>query len=549
MDASRNFEQRTDADDDAQLRSPSVLFLEEQSRLASGVRAVVFEQSVPVGTLRSDQEVFMWAYAVRAWRGSLAFLLFFPLFGSLTCFPVWGQELALEREWVAIFSDATGGATTDAACDIGLDTSGNVFVVGDVWEYAFRAYAVVKYSPEGTKLWDREEEVGLLSMPYSPRLAVDASNAVVIVGAILGEDEDLSDCFAVRYSSSGVRLATGRPNWSPTFEGITDVAVDSLGFIYFSGNYETSNTTDDAMVGKYNPDLTEVWSTPFHGADDYGFHVTTAEDGSVYNLASSTGYSHQDDIVLIKYSSAGVFQWSQPYNGGGSWSDDWPAGLVVDGDGNAYVMGYSEDSSECRHGIVTIKYSPAGVALWTRRYDYNPGSCDPPPEDQWAYYPAGLAVDGEGNVYCAGRSWGGDSGYDFVTLAYASDGDLLWSKRYDGAAGSDDELSDLGIDGYGRVWVTGSTCVDEYCGDYDYLTIVYSGGGTLLASDTYTGADWGRDQAHALVVDPATNAVYVTGTAFESFIDGSDFATIKYVFPDMIFTDGFESGSTSAWSP
>jgi len=52
------------------------------------------------------------------------------------------------------------------------------------------------------------------------------------------------------------------------------------------------------------------------------------------------------------------------------------------------------------------------VPLWTNRYD-GPGNGDD--------YALGLAVDGVGNVFVTGRSFGGGSSNDYVTVAYGCD--------------------------------------------------------------------------------------------------------------------------------
>ena len=44
-----------------------------------------------------------------------------------------------------------------------------------------------------------------------------------------------------------------------------------------------------------------------------------------------------------------------------------------------------------------------------------------------------IAVDGSGNVYVTGVSYGGDTGEDFATVKYDANGNELWVRRYNGA--------------------------------------------------------------------------------------------------------------------
>jgi hypothetical protein len=72
------------------------------------------------------------------------------------------------------------------------------------------------------------------------------------------------------------------------------------------------------------------------------------------------------------------------------------------------VTGYSA-SSALYNDYATIKYSSAGVPLWTNRYN-GPGNGD---DEACA-----VAVDHSGNVIVTGYSTGSGSGNDFATIKY-----------------------------------------------------------------------------------------------------------------------------------
>ena len=98
--------------------------------------------------------------------------------------------------------------------------------------------------------------------------------------------------------------------------------------------------------------------------------------------------------------------------------------VAVDGNGNVIVTGYSTGIGS-DFDYATIKYSSAGVPLWTNRYN-GPGNGDD--------YAFAVAVDGSDNVYVTGNSTGSGSGCDYATIKYSSAGVPLWTNRYNGRA-------------------------------------------------------------------------------------------------------------------
>ena len=136
---------------------------------------------------------------------------------------------------------------------------------------------------------------------------------------------------------------------------------------------------------------------------------------------SSYGGSSGSDYATLKYDPDGKLLWENRYNGPGN-SDDSASAIAVDGNGNVYVTGGSHGGCSDLD-YATLKYDPDGKLLWENRYN-GPGNG----EDR----ASAMAVDGNGNVYVTGGSYGGSCGVDYATLKYDPDGKLLWEKRYNG---------------------------------------------------------------------------------------------------------------------
>jgi hypothetical protein len=148
----------------------------------------------------------------------------------------------------------------------------------------------------------------------------------------------------------------------------------------------------------------------------------------------------------------------------GTSPDLWPGpGLALDASGNVVVSGAYREVSSSPLDWLTIRYSSAGVLLWTNRYDG--------PDTAWAWdQPGNIAVDASGVVYVTGKSFNGAS-FDYAAIAYSSNGIPLWTNYYNGPANGNDFALAIAVDTNGNVYVTGQS---ENSVNYDIPTIRYS---------------------------------------------------------------------------
>jgi len=205
--------------------------------------------------------------------------------------------------------------------------------------------------------------------------------------------------------------------------------------------------------------------------------------------------------------------WVQRYSGP---TNDWfwPVAAAADASNNVVVTA-SSYGGQSGDDYVTIKYSSEGTPLWTNRYN---GLAN---RDDLA---SAVAVDASNNVIVTGSSWGGGSAWDGVTIKYSSEGTPLWTNRYNGPANANDFGRTIAVDGSNNVIVTGRSWGGGT--GYDYATFKYSSAGVPLWTQRYNGPGNGYDYPYAMAVD-ASNNVIVTGFSVGSG-SGYDYATIKY---------------------
>lgn len=194
-----------------------------------------------------------------------------------------------------------------------------------------------------------------------------------------------------------------------------------------------------------------------------------------------------------------------------------PSAVATDSHGNIYVTGFIaldtlDSSSDADY--LTVKFDPDGNVVWTRRYNGLASGAD---------YVAAIAVDDQDNVYVTGTS-GGDplllQAPACVTIKYTSDGVALWVQRLEAIRGV--YARTLLVDKDGNVYLAAYTGDGIHEGDW--LVAKYDTNGSLLWTQHYSIPD-APSIPSALAIDAQGN-LYATGS-IGSY--GTEHATtIKY---------------------
>jgi uncharacterized delta-60 repeat protein len=306
---------------------------------------------------------------------------------------------------------------------------------------------------------------------------------------------------------------------------VTGMAMDHLGNVYVTGYSKGNGTDEDFATIKFNNNGDFLWVNRFNGTGNYtdrAVGITVDNAGNVY----VTGWAHMEpqgnndeilcgtiDYVTIKYDAYGVQQWMKIYAGSAG-GDDIPSAITLDSYGNVYVTGTSYGGTN-KEDYLTIKYDNGGVQKWVARYDGTSHNVD---------NANAIAVDRSGFVYVTGNSYKSGSGADYVTVKYNNNGQLQWTKNYNGPANSDDKAYSIATDPDGSAFVTGTSRGSS--SNFDYATLKYGPDGSVLWLKRYNGPGNGVDEAHSIILDPYGNT-YITGFSLGSGT-GYDYATIRY---------------------
>ena len=290
---------------------------------------------------------------------------------------------------------------------------------------------------------------------------------------------------------------------------------------------------------------TQVWAKRYNGpANNLDYAAAAAVDGAgnVIVTGQSLKTSGNFDYYTAKYAfGTGALLWEKRYEGVLNGTDV-ASSMVIDSAGNAVVAGYSYNASG-DSDCYTAKYAATdGALLWEKRYNGTGNSHD---------YAWSVAVDGAGNVAVTGQSIGSGSNYDYYTAKYAAaDGALLWERSYNGPDNSSDAANSVVVDSAGNVVVTGSS--RGASSNDDYYTAKYAAAdGALLWEARYVGPGLGSEVANSVAVDAAGNVV-VTGYSIGPD-SNSNYYTAKYAAANGALLwearyDGTGNGNDYAWS-
>jgi len=406
-----------------------------------------------------------------------------------------------------------------------------------VLNLALAVAAVPAYADGGVPLWTNRYNGPSTSPDLANSIVTDSSGNVIVSGDSLRASGALQDYATIKYSNAGV------PLWTNRYTGLTNsggvqfgLAVDGNGKVFVTGYSPLMSGPPQYATVAYSAAGAPLWTNYFSGPAGITANphaIATDRSGNVFVTGQALGGPSGFDFATIKYSNAGLPLWTNSYNGPGNGTDSALA-MVVDGSSNVVVTGYSGGSGS-GEDYTTIKYSNAGVPLWTNRYNGPANGND---------RGNAVAVDTNGNVFVTGYSVVSGDNIEAATLAYSSAGVPLWTNRFHGAiSGSPDGANALAVDSNGNVIVaaysTGSGS------GVDYTTIKYSNAGVPLWTNRYNGPANGNDSPFGVAVDSSGNVIVTGRVALNGSTNG--FATVAYSSAGLpLWTNLFGQGPPGA---
>jgi hypothetical protein len=357
-----------------------------------------------------------------------------------------------------VYSTFLGGSGRDEGVDITIDDSGNAYITGGTESPNFPTTLgafdttyngsvdvfVSKLNPSGTALI-YSTYLGGANLDYGADITIDSLENAYITGGTQSSTFPTTtnafdtsyngsrDVFVAKLNASGTALFYSTYLGGGLADGGYGIAIDTAGNAYITGycssNFPTTPGTfdssfnggnNDIFVSKLNPSGTAlVYSTYLGGvSDDAGGYIALDDSENVYvtGVTLSTNFpttpgafdttpNGSSDVFVTKLNASGTALVYSTYLGGGDEDDGY--GLVVDGSGNAYIVGYTmstdfpttldafDTSYNGSSDVILSKLDSTGTTLDYSTYlggnDFEHG--------------LGIAIDNSRNVYLTGYTF------------------------------------------------------------------------------------------------------------------------------------------------
>ncbi len=359
----------------------------------------------------------------------------------------------------------------------------------------------------------------------------------------------------------------------------TDMEVDGNGNTYVCGTSDGIGTSSDIVVMKIDPYGQVLWTERYNG-DGNGIDEATALVLSSGGDVFVTGRSQNGtfDFIILKYSSSGSFGWDTYFDI--SNSDDIGRDVAVDGLGNVYVTGISDNNgvmlklSSINGAISCSKYTTNISTFFTENFEiitesngtpvvsydfgsissnthnariqrYNSSDCS---YANYAYtegqtIPTTLHKKLNGDICLAGYEVDNNGDRLMRVFQMTSPFNNIWGE-YDRNGLGNQEPTGFADDAFGSLYLSGYVDIDGSAGINDnILAIKYNSSGDTVWTRHYGGSGNSDDVAHDIALGPGSSpSVYLTGYSTNTS-SGKDITTLIYDNSGNLLYDLVYNGS------
>jgi hypothetical protein len=270
----------------------------------------------------------------------------------------------LHAQWIKTF----GGSGDDHALKLQQTSDGGYIVAGQTCtlEGSELDLRILKLDPNGTIEWENTytkfDSNNILSIQQK------SNGSFIVAGhTIRTHPSQLTCLWILNLDQVGNIDLQGSFRWYfETF--IRSIQqTDDEGYILAGHTQSIDPREEDCWVLKLSSAGDVEWQRTYGGSNgDRAFSIQQTVDGG-YVL---TGYTRsfgagEEDIWVLKLSSAGDVEWQRTYGGSG---DDGASFIQQTGDGGYIVAGYTRSFGAGERDVWVLKLSSSGNVEWQRTY-------------------------------------------------------------------------------------------------------------------------------------------------------------------------------------
>lgn len=260
-----------------------------------------------------------------------------------------------------------------------LDSQGSVYVSGYEYEGNYNRNAILaKYSNDGNKLWEK-----VIDNSYSNTflgLEVDSNDNILVTGYKGGPPPGRFAGYLIKYSPEGKKLwEKSQGNYSSNVAQLFDSVVSDEFDNYYVVGSGTVLSGDPGFIifNKYSKSGDLIFEKIIGGPKDDRAKNIWINDNSLYLIGWSNSFPGADfgdggnkDIYLLKYDLDGNLEWYIEWGGTG---DEYANDIMIFKE-DIYVVGRSNSFSGADYGdgggydTVIIKFNSHGQLIWDKEY-------------------------------------------------------------------------------------------------------------------------------------------------------------------------------------
>lgn len=328
------------------------------------------------------------------------------------------------------------------------DDSNNVYISTRISNATtFYNFFTQKYSPAGNLTWSKEFNSIWNNQDAAHDIKIDHSGNVYVLGESKNDTTFDYEISIIKYNAAGNEIWTRYLKYpNDNGRGISlDVDIYENAYLLSWSQDIAGNT----LITKVNKNGDIVWDKRFFIENNCVLSsIKLYDNNQIYALGNICDGQGGSDIYLIKLDSSGGNPWSFIYDaesGSGNNGQDIMHAMAFDTNGDVILAG-EKNSGSLIGEMLVVKVSKAGDLMWAEPYSGNgkPNGAND------------VEVGSDGKIYAFGWNYSSTLLHNiFCLLIYNGDGDLLSVVNY--FLGENYEVgSHVELDALNNIYASGS---------------------------------------------------------------------------------------------